>query len=118
MQVAFVLSMPGNNSWNGKWSGASNLYAVVKTIHGAKAQKKWTDQLALKGEFGYDFGDGWYANVSVGIVTPDKARQLRRDTKGFNGYEWMIESIERYGKIIASHQTEKIEEAEKELATA
>ena len=29
MILSFTLSMPGNNSWNGKWSGAGKLYAKV-----------------------------------------------------------------------------------------
>lgn len=106
MQVAFILSMPGNNSWNGKWSGDGRCYAVIKSFRG-KAEKRIRDMIALKSSYGYDFGDGWYASVQLGIVDAKKARQLRKDSKGFYGYEWMIESILRYGKIFASHQEEQ-----------
>jgi hypothetical protein len=51
-RVIFQLSMPSNNSWNGKWSGADNVYTVDRTLPPAKAD-------ALKPRYTYSFGDGW-----------------------------------------------------------
>ena len=50
----------------------------------------------------YNFGDGWGANVSVRIVEGAKSRnQAIKGSKGFCGYDWMIDSILKHGKIIA-----------------
>ena len=32
MMISFDLSMPSNNSWNGKWSGEGRLYAKVMSF--------------------------------------------------------------------------------------
>ncbi len=117
MQVAFILTMPGANAWDGKWSGDGRCYAVIKSFSG-KSEKRLRDMIALKSSYGYDFGDGWYASVELGIVDAKKARELRKASKGFCGYEWMIDSILQYGKIFASHQTEKIEAHEKSMVVS
>lgn len=106
--LAFILTMPGNNAWNGKWSGEGNLYAVVRS-----ATKKKIAKLAGT-SYGYDFGDGWYARVNVKAVEGAEARQLRKDTRGFCGYEWMIDSIMTYGKIM--NDIQKAEYFEKQKA--
>ena len=51
--------------------------------------------------FTYNFGDGWVARVSVRGVTPAEKRKIERNTKGFCGYDWMIDSIIRDGEILA-----------------
>lgn len=94
MQVAFELSMPSNNSWNGKWSGEGRCYAVVRSYRTAKP---WMD----KESYTYSFGDGWVARVAVRMVDASTAAKLRKATKGFCGYDWMIDSIERHGRISA-----------------
>lgn len=104
MQLAFILTMPGNNSWNGKWSGDGRLYCVVKSF----TKQATVDKILSRGSYGYDFGDGWYARVEVRQVDAEESRKLRAASQGFCGYEWMIDSILEYGKIFASHQTEKI----------
>lgn len=40
MLIAFVLTMPGKGSWNGKWTGEGNLYAIVKNIPKAMEPEK------------------------------------------------------------------------------
>lgn len=92
---AYVLTMPGNNSWNGKWTGDGVLYAVVRKYRkDAPEEKSHT----------YSFGDGWVARVEVLQVNSSEAQKLRRKTKGFCGYEWMIDSIERRGSISANEE--------------
>jgi hypothetical protein len=46
------------------------------------------------GNYSYDFGDGWRANVCV-----REAEYRERVTNKFCGYEWMINSIKRYKEI-------------------
>jgi hypothetical protein len=80
-RVIFQLSMPSNNSWNGKWSGEENTYTVARTIPAAKFD-------GLKPRYTYNFGDGWVAAVSVREAAPSE-----KATERFCGYEWMIASI-------------------------
>lgn len=108
MNIAFVLTMPGNNSWNGKWSGDGKLFAVVKSF---RKPPVVGDMKIVGHRFGYDFGDGWCANVSVVEVSPADARKFRKNSSGFYGYNWMIDSILQYGKIYADHQKPKTAEA-------
>jgi hypothetical protein len=97
MLVAFKLSMPGNNSWNGRWSGEGACYArVINVGTSKKAREKYA---ALCGHHGYNFGDGWRANVMVEEVDVATARKLRKASRGFCGYDWMIDSLRFKGHI-------------------
>lgn len=71
MIVAFTLTMPGNNSWNGRWSGDAKVYAVVKAFRRPLEAK-------YLGDFSYNFSDGWRANVNVLVVDRSRAIQLRQ----------------------------------------
>ena len=95
--VVFLLTMPNNNSWNGKWTGADRLYAVVKNLGTSK--KSAGRAKVLVGNYYYNFGDGWGANVECKIVDTKEAAKFRKNTKGFCGYDWMIESILLCGQI-------------------
>jgi hypothetical protein len=91
MLLAFELSMPGVNSWNGRWTGERQSYVKVINV-GAKS-------LAQPGRYAYDFGDGWRAAVTVRLVDSQTARKLRRKSAGFCGYDWMCNEICHYGRI-------------------
>ena len=99
MYLSFVLSMPNNNSWNGKWSGEERFYAKVENFKGKKNEEKATTILE-KGYFYYNFGDGWGAGVSVEEIDSAKARKIRRKSNGFCGYDWMIQEIKDHGRIL------------------
>ena len=96
--LAFVLSMPGIGSWNGKWSGEGRLYARVR-----KLSKSKEDELNGKG-FDYRWNDGWCACVDVEKVCSKEAAKIRRNSVGFFGYDWMIDSIIANGKIEAPRE--------------
>jgi hypothetical protein len=99
MLIAFTLTMPGNNSWNGKWSGDGVGHHRVITFGNAKKTcAKW-DALIDRSPFSYSFGDGWVASIAVKKVTASEARRLRKLSQGFCGYDWMIESIRCDGDI-------------------
>lgn len=91
MLMAFELSMPGVNSWNGRWTGESKQHVKVLSV-GAKC-------LALPGRYTYNFGDGWMAAVTVRTVDGATARKLRKASDGFCGYDWMIDEIRFLGRI-------------------
>ncbi len=94
MQLAFVLSMPGNNSWNGRWSGDGKLFAIIKTFTGKKREAK-ARELIEKRSFGYDFGDGWYARVDVRELKPGESRQIRKNSKGFWSFPYLCQHLVR-----------------------
>ena len=85
--------MPGVNSWNGKWSGANNVYAIIKSF---RNKSKIIPKL---GRYTYAFGDGWCAAVAVREITKPAAKMLRKQSAGFCGYDWMVDSIISYGEI-------------------
>lgn len=97
--LCFTLSMPRRGSWNGGWSGAERYYAIVQAFKAATAEK-----ILAGGPYGYHWSDGWGANVTVTETTGAGARGIRKKSNGFCGYEWMIESIVRHGKILDSQQ--------------
>lgn len=93
--LCFQLSMPNNNSWNGKWTGDSVFYARTRTF----SKKANAQQILDKGYFSYNFGDGWRTAIDVTKVTSAQAKKINKNTKGFCGYEWMIDSIIQHGDI-------------------
>jgi hypothetical protein len=98
MNFAFLLSMPGNNAWDGKWTGEGTLYARVKTF---SARDFKATGLSLVGHHRYNFGDGWVASVEVKVVDSTTKRKLVKQSKGFCGYDWMIDSLMAHGEIRA-----------------
>jgi hypothetical protein len=98
MHFAFLLTMPNNNAWNGKWSGEGRVYARVKSF----TQRRYKERLKkLVGNHYYNFCDGWGANVEVKLVDGDTKRKLLKQTAGFCGYDWMITSLMDHGSIKA-----------------
>lgn len=98
MHIQFTLSMPNVGSWNGKWSGRENLYAIVRPFTGRLGLAKAKAMLA-KGNFYYNFGDGWGASIRVSEITGPEARRVKKASKGFCGYDWMVTSIIDSGSI-------------------
>jgi len=99
MLIKFTLSMPNVGSWNGRWSGENNLYARVISFKG-KEKEKLANELLNKGYFHYDFGDGWSMGISLEKIDSKTATKVRKSSKGFYGYDWAIDSIIKYQKII------------------
>lgn len=106
MIVAFTLSMPTARSWNGKWSGEGRCYAILKTYRTQKAIAKIAPLISERSHF-YGFSDGWCACVEVREVDSAEARKLRKNSVGFAGYNWMVDSLLTYGKIYADHEIPK-----------
>ena len=97
MLVQFTLSMPNCNSWNGRWTGEDNIYARVRNL--TKKDYPNLEELLEKGYFTYRFDDGWCAGISVEKIDSKRASKIRKNTKGFYGYDWMITSILKDGYI-------------------
>lgn len=110
MNLAFTLSMPNNNAWNGRWSGEGRLYVIVKRFPDSKkAQEKYAPLIGKA--FYYNFGDGWGASVSVRQVVGKEVTALRKKSAGFCGYDWMVEEILQHGRILSRGERDKIMES-------
>lgn len=92
----FLLTMPNNNSWNGKWSGEKDIHAFSQI---AFRRGKPIFPNLKEGNFFYDFGDGWGANIEVKYTTSSEAKKIIKKSKGFCGYEWMCYEIMQNGRI-------------------
>ncbi len=99
MALAFILSMPNRSSWNGRWSGDGKCYAIVKPIGRSRKARAKADAILAEKSFYHNFGDGWGASVAVREVDQNEARQLRRQSLGFCGYDWMVSDILANGRI-------------------
>ena len=93
----FILTMPNNNSWNNRWTGEGKLYCVVKKYKNNTASK---NNVEKSDSHYYNFGDGWGALVKIKSISADEARLYRKRSCGFCGYDWMIDEIEKYGRIL------------------
>lgn len=97
--LLFTLSMPNVGSWNGKWTGEGKPYIIVDCLLKRDADK--AKAILDKGYFHYSFGDGWAAGITVKeIMDRKEAAKLRKKSAGFFGYNWMVDSIMKNGKIL------------------
>lgn len=97
MILCFELSMPNCGSWNGKWSGEKDVHAILKTARDKTEVQKFKE---LDGkDWFYRWDDGWTACVSAKIIDSRKAEKIRKKNAGFCGYNWMVESILKFGDI-------------------
>lgn len=99
MTIAFTLSMPSKASWNGHWSGEGRPYVRVKNLYKKYYTGYPLDKILEQRDFYYTWNDGWTACVTVERVDSKEATRLRNKSVGFYGYDWMIESILKNGKI-------------------
>jgi len=113
MTLAFILSMPGRSSWNGRWSGEDRCYAITKVFK-SKAQIEKAREILQRGYYSYGWSDGWRAGIQVKDLSQVEATKLRRKSAGFCGYDWMVDSILRHGAIYASQ--DEIPKAEVEVS--
>jgi len=101
MILSFTLSMPNRSSWDGRWSGENNLYVIVKNFGQSIKNTTKVREILDGGYYRYNFSDGWAAAVTVKKVDAKEARTLRKQSCGFCGYDWMVESIISHGKILS-----------------
>lgn len=108
MILKFELSMPNVGSWNGKWTGEDRFYArtynYTQRFGTSKKAKDRLESILTTGNYWYNFGDGWSANVSVEKIDGRQAKGINKKSKGFMGYDWMIDSILWENEILDSSQ--------------
>ncbi len=103
MILCFELTMPGVGSRDGKRSGKEKQYLKLVAFRGKKREDQ-ARKILVKGYYIYNFGDGWRAAISVrhiGKTFPkNEPSRLRRESAGFCGYDWMVDSIIDHNDII------------------
>jgi hypothetical protein len=115
--ISFELTMPNVGSWNGKWTGAVNKYYIIDKMSDKYLKsKEHFKELLEKGKdnWHYSFGDGWGANVKAEIIDAAEAKNRRKISKGFCGYDWMVDTIKWYGKIMNTAQVQRHIQSEKQ----
>jgi hypothetical protein len=91
VRVEFRLTMPGVNTWNGRWSGEGRNHSIVRALSRTEAEALLEGQPERSWRHRWD--DGWCAEVTARIV-PAGARLRKSD--GFCGYDWMVRNIIAY----------------------
>ena len=94
-RIEFKLTMPNRGSWDGKWSGEDRNYTLMQELEDDHASQ-------IDGQsWSYNWPDGWRAEISARVVPAAETLKL---SLSFHGYDWMVASILRYGKIYADHE--------------
>jgi hypothetical protein len=103
MIACFELTMPNIGSWNGRWTGEGKKYYVIQHVYKKQESGKRILEL-LDGKesvsFYHRWEDGWGANVRLELIDAGERRRRQKVSAGFCGYNWMIDSIIKHGKII------------------
>jgi hypothetical protein len=102
--LSFELTMPNIGSWNGKWTGADKKYYIIKSISDKYYNKILVPLFENNHNWYYNFGDGWGANIELQFITSKEVIKRRKLSKGFAGYDWMVDSILRFGEILTESQ--------------
>jgi hypothetical protein len=110
MILSFELTMPNVGSWNGQWTGQSSKYYRHRNVSKQEAEKILAGK--ERNSWYYNFGDGWGANVSVGKVLSGEKNKRERNSKGFAGYDWMIDEILKYGRILERQERQEMRKQE------
>ena len=95
--IVFTLTMHRVGTWNGKWTGRGSLYCRCK-------DERKVSKECWNGDFRYNFRDGWTACVTTQRMSASEARKLERKSRGFCGYDWMIDSIIECNEIITPEE--------------
>ena len=105
MRICFELSMPNRSSWNGRWSGEGTLYAKVVNFANSKAGNATANRILEHKSYYHRWDDGWGASVSVRKVDGKESASIKRRSKGFCGYDWMIDNIRSHGSTYNKKET-------------
>jgi hypothetical protein len=103
MILTFRLIMLNVKTCNGRRSDEGRDHVRVVTFRG-KSGKAKGQQILSHGSYRYNFGDGWWARIDVEQVSSSTAAKIRRSEPSFCGYNWMVDSIFQFGKILSTHQ--------------
>ena len=106
MILSFELKMPNVGSWNGQWTGHGSKYYRHRNVSKHEAEKILAGKES--NSWYYNFGDGWGASVSVEKVLAGEKNKRERISKGFGGYDWMIDEILKHGRILERQERQEM----------
>lgn len=92
------------NTWNGRWAGEDKIFA--KEVFLSTSKRERLSELGFdlrrgaKKSFTHDFGDGWVAEITMTVGAKKDFKEVMKHSEGFMGYEWIIDSILKHGKIV------------------
>lgn len=92
--IVFTLTMPEKGSWNGKWTEEGKLFCRC-------LPERTVPKELIGNSYDYRWEDGWRASVAVDKVPCREAEKMERKSAGFCGYDWMIKSLIKNGRIIS-----------------
>lgn len=110
MILSFELTMPNVGSWNGQWTGQGSKYYRHRNVSKQEAEKILAGK--ERNSWYYNFGDGWGASISVVKVLASEKNKRERISKGFAGYDWMIDEILKYGRILERQERQEMRKQE------
>jgi len=109
--IAFILSMPNVGSWDGKWTGEGDFHCLVRSYtHTKESPNSEYLNVISKTSHYYSFEDGWGASVRTEEIKGNQISKYKRLSKGFHGYNWMVDEIEEHGRILTRSERHKLEE--------
>lgn len=92
------------NTWNGRWAGEDNVFAKEVFLSTSKRERLkelgFDLRRGAKKTFTHDFGDGWVAKITMTVGAKKDFEEIMKHSEGFMGYEWIIDSILKHGKIV------------------
>lgn len=99
--------MPNRGSWNGRWSGEDQRWLLIRRLSNTKKNFERAEKLNGN-SWHYSWSDGWGANVTCTVIEPKTSRYWLKKSAGFAGYDWMVDSILMYNRILADHEIEEV----------
>ena len=99
-------------SWNGDWAGRGATYAKQVAVDAKKLKELKelgvSTEIGSKSSFFYDFGDGWKAKVWMTVGYKKDFKDIMKVSKGFLGYDWMIDEILSFGRILSKDERKQV----------
>ena len=95
--LLFSLTMPNPPSWNGKWSLANEKHTRARAFSDTEFNNLPQN---IIGTHYYCWNDGWTAQINVSVTNSyEKKERHLKNSAGFCGYDWMIDSLIERGEI-------------------
>ena len=75
-------------------SGQEEIIFMQKVVNfKGKLNIEKAKTILKKKYYHYNFGDGWSAGINVSEIDAKDAMWFRKNSNGFCGYDWMVDSI-------------------------
>lgn len=91
-RIEFSLGMSGVSAWDGRWSGSSKNYTIVRGLSSTRSAALLSGKDSAT--WFHHWPDGWCASVTARVMGKG---ERRKKSDGFCGYGWMVSNILSYG---------------------